>query len=194
MSLAHADRATTAWKAVARTIMPPNRPPVILKADGFHMITAAGSRKRVPCAAVFARLTAVRNFPRGHNKKLAALVWEYGPELLHLESSLTRGVLHEGAAAYQLMLALGPHIEDVVSDVLDEEETHDVLREIKAARAAREAETESETSENSSNGSHALPALASFRSSVRLLMGPRATPLPRPARLPRPIEKQSSAV
>ena len=113
------------------------------------MLTPAGTRELVPLSAVFAKLAALHTIRFG-DKELAELALHHEMEVLQLESCLSRGVLREGAVAYKLMLAFGSHIESIVSsamvgamharpgtDVLDEDETHDVLRELKAARAAR---------------------------------------------------------
>ena len=166
------------------------------------MLTPAGTRELVPLSAVFAKLAALHTIRFG-DKELAELALHHEMEVLQLESCLSRGVLREGAVAYKLMLAFGSHIESIVSsamvgamharpgtDVLDEDETHDVLRELKAARAARAAEPESEVPAIQSDLSIGPPDLVSSGSSVRLLVGPRATPLPR--QLPA-IAKQNSA-
>ena len=132
--------------------MPSARPPVILKANGLHMLTPAGTHELVPLTAIFARLNTLRTFRYGGEKELTALAFRKEMELMQLENCLTRGVLGEKAAAYKLMLVLGPPLETVVSmaaarpscsDVLDEDETDDLLRELKAVRAMREAEPES---------------------------------------------------
>ena len=96
-------------------IMPPRteKPPVIVKKDGFYLLTAAGGRTKVPCAAVFAKLNAARSDGRGQ-RELAEMAVEYTTELRQLEDELDSAA-SEGGIARRLMMLIGPVIESAVA-------------------------------------------------------------------------------